>query len=197
MRRALLALAASALVLTCASAAMPQGRPITMAEPDGTIFVTAPDGGAKHTATGFVCPANLSGMTRRGLYIFDTADHGRDVACGYGEPGSTVWYTLYLAKLEVKDSKKVFEDDVREEQQGAPPRADAKAPLMPGLPPLPQRAAFWVSNNDMIDGLWFTSIGSWHVNLRATFAAGHEPEVSATAKSVFSQVFDQVKGPET
>lgn len=196
MRFAPTALTVLALSLAAAPAARPQSQPITMDDPDGKIFVSAPGGGARHAATGFVCPASLGGLPRRGLYIFDTSDHGRDVGCGYGAPGSALWYTLYLAKLEITDSKKVFENEVREEQKAAAPKGEAKSPLAPGLPPLPQRASFWTAQDDKVDGIFFASIGAWHVNLHATFDTGHEADVSAAAKTVFSQAFDQVKGPE-
>ena len=167
-----------------------------MDDADGKIFVSAPAGGARHAATGFVCPASLSGIPRRALYIFDTSDHGRDIGCGYGAPGSAVWYTLYLAKLEITDSKTVFDNEVREERKAAPAKGEAMAPLMPGLPPLPERASFWTAQDNKVDGIFFASIGAWHVNLHATFEAGHEAEVRVAAQSVFSQAFDQVKGPE-
>jgi hypothetical protein len=150
----------------------------------------------RHAATGFICPASLGGSPRRAIYIFDTSDKGRDIGCGYGKPGSAVWYTLYLAKLEITDSKAVFDKEVREEQRAAPAKGEAKAPLAPGLPPLPQRASFWTTQDDKVDGIFFASIGAWHVNLHATFEAGHEADVRAAAQSVFSQTFDQVKGPE-
>jgi hypothetical protein len=196
-RPLLIAVAASALALSAAPATtQAQSQPAVLNTPDGNIFVATADGGARHAATGFVCPASFHGAQRRALYVFDAADHGRDVGCGYGKPGSEAWYTIYMAKLAETDSKTVFEKEVRSEQQAAPPKDKAVAPLSPGLPPLPERAAFWTSSNDLVDGLWFASIGSWHVNLHATFAPGHEAEVSDVAKAIWTQVFSQVKGPE-
>ena len=196
MLRPLTAMTALVLTLLAASAARPQGRPITMDDADGNIFVTAPDGGARHSATGFVCPANLGGLSRRGLYIFDTSDHGRDIGCGYGQPGSAVWFTLYLAKLELTDSKTVFDNEVREELKAAPAKGEANSPLNPGLPPLPERARFWTASDNKVVGIFFASIGAWRLNLHATFDMGHEAEVRAAAQSVFYQAFDKVKGPE-
>jgi hypothetical protein len=196
--RHLLTVASVLVGLGAAAPASPQdqNRPITMTRPDGTIFVATADGGARHVATGFVCPASFNGAERRGLYIFDASDHGRDVGCGYGKPGTDAWYTLYMAKLDESESKNAFEKEVRSEQRAAPLKSEAKPPLNPGLPPLPERAAFWTSTNDLVDGLWFASIGPWHVNLHATFSEGHEGEVAAVAKTVWTQVFDEVKGPE-
>jgi hypothetical protein len=197
MRSLLIVAAVSAAVIGAAPAAThAQSQPFVLDRPDGTIFVAAPGGGARHVATGFVCPASLNGAERRALYIFDASDHGRDVGCGYGKPGTEAWYTLYMAKLDDAESKNAFEKEVRTEQKAAPLKSEAKAPLNPGLPPLPERAAFWTSTNDLVDGLWFASIGPWHVNLHATFSEGHEAEVAAVARTVWSQVFEEVKGPE-
>jgi hypothetical protein len=196
-RPLLIVAAVSAVAIAAAPAAtQAQSQPIVLNSPDGNIFVATPDGGARHAATGFVCPASFHGAQRRALYVFDVSDRGRDVGCGYGKPGTEAWYTIYMAKLSQSDSKNAFEKEVRSEQQAAPPKGLAAAPLPAGLPPLPERAAFWTSSNDLVDGLWFASIGDWHVNLHVTYAPGHEAEVSDVAKAIWTQVFDQVKGPE-
>ena len=194
MFRPVLAIAAFSSLLAATPAA-PQGRPIVMNDPDGRIFVATDDGGARHAGTGFVCPSTFNGAPRRGLYIFDTSDRGRDIACGYGKAGSDAWYTVYLSKQEAVTSRAVFEKSVRDEQRASPVEADVAAPMAPGLPPLPERAAFWQSKGK-VDGLWFTSIGSWHVQLLTTYVPGHEAEVIGVAKAVWAQVFDQVRGPE-
>jgi hypothetical protein len=179
-----------------ASAFAQQGQAFMMQRADGTIFVDAGNGDAKHAATGFVCPERFNGVARRAIYVFDPSDGGREFACGYGRPNSDAWYTLNFHKTSESVAKGMFEDMVRQEKNSAPPKADAKAPLPAGLPPLPTRAAFWVAPNDQIDGLWFASIGPWQVDLRATYSAGHEDEVSTTAKAVWTQVFDEVMGPD-
>lgn len=197
MRRTVLILVLSLLGASAATSAWPQEEPWVMEEPDGRIFTVAPDKGAQHAGTGFVCPEKINGVARRGLFVFDTSDHGRDVACGYGKPGTDAWYTIILTKLELKTSKEVFDRNVLEEQRADPVVEQATAPLAPGLPPLPERAAFWKTRSGKIDGLWFATIGSWHVQLVTTFQPDRQGEVVGMAKTVWAQVFDQVRGPET
>ncbi len=124
------------------------------------------------------------------------------VACsGYGRPNSDAWYTINFAKrtqAEVQGRRSEGHGARRNSGPPRPRRATPKPPLpQPGLPPCPRtRAAFWTSTNDLVDGLWFAEIGPWQVDLRATYSAGHEAEVAAVAKAVWTQVFEEVKGPE-
>lgn len=168
-----------------------------LAGPDGVIFQDAGNGGARHRRTNFVCPRSIANLNRERLTVFDPSQDGRDVGCGYGQPESAIWHTIYLTHIPDMTPEAVFEEYRRQGQMVAPSARDAAPPLAVGEPPLPSRAAFWVDAQGRNQGIWVSSIGSWHVKIRTTFRNGREQEAAQFAREVFALFYEQVRPDST
>lgn len=169
-------------------------RPGVFREPDGQVFEAVDGGGARHRLTGFVCPLEVEGFTRSKLAVFDRSEGGRDVACGYQRDGS--WFTLYLTRLPGMSGETVFRTYVRQAEDAAPPKGEAEAPLLAGIPPLPGFSRFWINGREQVEGLWMSQIGDWHIKLRVTYEPADEAAVKAFAEALYRQIHDQVAAPE-
>jgi hypothetical protein len=168
---------------------LPQGQSRRLTQADGTVFERGERNAVKHKPTGFVCPQNLQGLVRRDLAIYDPSDGGRDVSCGYGRVDSPIWHTLYLTKVPDLTPDQVFTLFERDAQMVAPPTNAMVAPLAPGAPPLPARASFWVDRYGMVQGLWVTSVGPWHIKIRTTCERGRESQAAQFARAAFEAVY--------
>ncbi len=171
------------------------GGPTQIYEPDGVVFARQDDGGARHQPTGFVCPIAYGALSRRDMVIYDRSEGGRDVSCGYGEIGSSGWYTLYLTKIPAMSLAQVFQAYVQEAQKVTPVARTTNPPLATGPAPLPTSASFWMDPNGTEQGLWLSKIGDWHVKVRATFRPGLEKEASDTARTIFAAFYQQIRTP--
>jgi hypothetical protein len=211
MQIKLLAVAAAILAIAATAQAQPSrdappgltpppgvanGQPFQTGVPDGQFFIDTDEGGARHAASGFVCPAQVAGRRRDRLLIFDTAQNGRDVACGYGTQTESSWYTFYLTKIPGMSGAKVWDAYERDARTAAPPKGSFDPPLAPGRdPPAPRYASFWRNARGGIDGLWLTQIGDWHIKLRATFHEQDAAEAKAMAEALYKAIYEQMRAP--
>lgn len=170
------------------------GPPVVSAQPQNDSFQNQPDGGALHPPTGFTCPASLDGFARKRLIVYDAAEGGRDVSCGYESPQATA--TLYLTRLPGQFTlEKVFATYVEQAKSHTPLAADAPDPY-PVSDGGPRRLGrFWRDKEGRGEGLWLIQRGSWFVKLRVTYAAGDVTAIRAFATDLLAAVDAQIKPP--
>jgi hypothetical protein len=172
-------------------ASAPQPRTITA--PDGVIFKDAGAGAARHAATGFPCPASIGPLKRRNMVIYDPAQDGRDVSCGYGEGAEGATFTFYLTKIAEQNDALFARtlQDLKSVRGGAD--GDVASPVETGARPLPTSAAFWrYTGARGIDGIAMSKIGDWSVKLRISYVPGAEPVVRAMTTGLFGAAYQQI-----
>lgn len=179
---------------TARTAPPPQaGRRGAFRDPDGITFTSTFGGGARHAATGFVCPRSLAGNARRELVVYDPAEKGRDVSCGYGTTADRHWHTLYMTHMPDMSAEEVFALWERDARGSAPRITDTKFSPVSGAPPLPERASFWLDSSGATQGLWVSSIDGWHIKLRTTMRPTADPDqVNRMAEAAFKAIYQQL-----
>lgn len=170
------------------------GPPATSATPQNDSFRDQADGGALHPASGFTCPAALDGFKRDRLTVYDAADGGRDVSCGYGS--STATATLYLTRLPDRYRlNQVFEVYVQQAKDHTPAVGEAADPY-PASEGGPRRLGkFWRDKENRNEGLWLMQIGPWFAKLRVTYRDPDTAAIHQLASDLLGAIDAQVKPP--
>lgn len=162
--------------------------PTALSTADGTVFTDAGANAVRHQVTGFVCPQEISGVARRGMTIFDPSDGGRDVSCGYGVQGSSVWHSVFLTRIDGANPNDAFRAALEGAQTGAPKAADIPPPLPAGPAPLPGNVAFWRDLAGANQGVIMSSFGDWHTKIRTTYVDGHDEDVARFIRETFAML---------
>ncbi|MBO9557606.1 MAG: hypothetical protein J7515_03350 [Caulobacter sp.] len=170
------------------------GLPATSAAPQNESFRDQADGGALHPASGFTCPAAIDGFKRDRLTVYDAADGGRDVSCGYASPSATA--TLYLTRLPDRYRlAQVFDVYVQQAKDHTPAVADAADPY-PASEGGPARLGkFWRDRENRNEGLWLMQIGPWFAKLRVTYRDADATDIRKLAAGLLGAISTQVKPP--
>ncbi|MBI1683037.1 hypothetical protein [Caulobacter hibisci] len=168
--------------------------PVTSPVPQNASFQEQPGGAALHPASGFACPVTLDGFKRDRLTVYDAAQGGRDVSCGYGASGATA--TLYLTKLpEQYTLTRVFDAYVQQAKAHTPAASDVTDPY-PAADGGPRRLGkFWRDPQGRNEGLWLMQIGPWFAKLRVTYSDAAAPDIRHLATDLLGAVDEQVKPP--
>ncbi len=172
------------------------GPPAVSATPQNDSFRDQPDGGALHTASGFTCPAAIDGFKRDRLTVYDSAQGGRDVSCGYASSPATATATLYLTKLPAQYTlTRVFDIYVEQAKAHTPSVGDVPDPY-PASEGGPRRQGrFWRDKENRNEGLWLVQIGPWFAKLRVTYADADAATVRRLAADLLTAIDAQVKSP--
>jgi len=172
------------------------GLPAVSATPQNQSFREQPDGGALHQASGFTCPAAIDGFKRDRLTVYDAAQGGRDVSCGYASSPATATATLYLTKLPAQYTlTRVFDIYVEQAKAHTPSVGDAADPY-PASEGGPRRQGrFWRDKEGRNEGLWLMQIGPWFAKLRVTYSNGDAATVRRLAADLLTAIDAQVKPP--
>ncbi|SFK65713.1 hypothetical protein [Caulobacter sp. UNC279MFTsu5.1] len=170
------------------------GLPAVSATPQNDSFRDQPDGGALHPASGFTCPAAIDGFKRDRLTVYDAAQGGRDVSCGYATPSATA--TLYLTKLPAQYTlTRVFDIYVEQAKAHTPAVSDVADPY-PASEGGPRRQGrFWRDKEGRNEGLWLVQIGPWFAKLRVTYRDADAATVRRLAADLLGAIDAQVKPP--
>lgn len=170
------------------------GPPVTSGAPQNGSFRDLADGGALHPASGFTCPAALDGFKRDRLTVYDAAEGGRDVSCGYGSPTATA--TLYLTRLPAQYGlSRVFNIYVDQAKAHTPAVAEAADPY-PASEGGPRRLGkFWRDKENRNEGLWLMQIGPWFAKLRVTYPDADTGKVHKLASDLLGAIETQIKPP--
>jgi hypothetical protein len=170
------------------------GLPAVSTTPQNQSFRDQPDGGALHQASGFTCPAAIDGFKRDRLTVYDAAQGGRDVSCGYATPTATA--TLYLTKLPAQYTlTRVFDIYVEQAKAHTPSVGDVADPY-PASEGGPRRhGRFWRDKEGRDEGLWLVQIGPWFAKLRVTYADADAATVRRLAADLLTAIDAQVKPP--
>jgi hypothetical protein len=168
--------------------------PVTSAAPQNDSFHDRPDGGALHSASGFTCPAAIGGFKRDRLTVYDAAQGGRDVSCGYGSPSATA--TLYLTKLPAQYTlTRVFDIYLDQAKAHTPSVGDVADPY-PASDGGPRRQGkFWRDKEGRNEGLWLVQIGPWFAKLRVTYPDAEAATIRKLAGDLLTAIDAQVKPP--
>ncbi|WP_156402105.1 hypothetical protein [Caulobacter sp. Root1472] len=172
------------------------GLPAVSATPQNQSFREQPDGGALHQASGFTCPGAIDGFKRDRLTVYDAAQGGRDVSCGYASSPATATATLYLTKLPAQYTlSRVFDIYVEQAKAHTPSVGDAADPY-PASEGGPRRQGrFWRDKEGRNEGLWLMQIGPWFAKLRVTYSNGDAATVRRLAADLLTAIDAQVKPP--
>lgn len=172
------------------------GLPVVSGSPQNESFHEQADGGAVHGPTGFNCPKALGDFQRQRLAVYDAAQGGRDVSCGYAAEKATA--TLYLTRLpDPFTLTRVFDTYVEQAKAHTPSVADAPDPypLSEGGPR--RLGRFWRDKEGRGEGLWLMQIGPWFAKLRVTYPADDAGPIRAFAADLLGAVNAQIKPPTT
>lgn len=168
------------------------GGPRSLTAPDGQVFVDAGNGAVRHVPTGVVCPAQLNGRPRSRMTIYDPAEGGRDVDCGYGAGGEASWHSFYLTKAAPVSEQDYFDQAAAGARVQATVVNDVASPVPTGAPPNPSRASFWNDRGGLVQGVMVSKIGDWHVKVRTTYSPGAEAETAAIVSALFTEAYAKV-----
>ncbi|TCS15022.1 hypothetical protein EV278_106210 [Caulobacter sp. BK020] len=172
------------------------GLPAVSATPQNQSFREQPDGAALHQASGFTCPVAIDGFKRDRLTVYDAAQGGRDVSCGYAASPATATATLYLTKLPAQYTlTRVFDIYVEQAKAHTPPVGEAVDPY-PASEGGPRRQGrFWRDKEGRNEGLWLMQIGPWFAKLRVTYSDADVATVRRLAADLLGAIDAQVKPP--
>lgn len=170
------------------------GLPSTSATPQNESFRDQADGGALHPASGFTCPATIDGFKRDRLTVYDAAQGGRDVSCGYGSPTATA--TLYLTRLPAQyELSRVFDIYVEQAKTHTPSVGEAADPYPASEGGPRRRGKFWRDQKNRNEGLWLMQIGPWFAKIRVTYPDGDAATIRKLAADLLGAVDAQIKPP--
>ncbi|CAN7392741.1 hypothetical protein [Caulobacter sp. LjRoot300] len=172
------------------------GPPAVSATSQNDSFRDQPDGGALHAASGFTCPAAIDGFKRDRLTVYDAAQGGRDVSCGYASSPATATATLYLTKLPAQYTlTRVFDTYVEQAKAHTPSVGDAADPYPVSDGGPRRQGRFWRDKEGRNEGLWLVQIGPWFAKLRVTYADADAATVRRLAADLLTAIDAQVKPP--
>ncbi|KSB87682.1 hypothetical protein AS593_15080 [Caulobacter vibrioides] len=168
--------------------------PASSAFPQNQSFKEQDGDGALHAASGFTCPAKIDGFERIRLTVYDSAQGGRDVSCGFQTRSATA--TLYLTRLpEQYTLTRVFDIYVQQAKAQTPPVSDLQDPY-PASAGGPRRLGkFWRDDKGRGEGLWLVQIGPWFAKLRVTYSDADAAGVARLAADLLTAVEAEVKPP--
>lgn len=170
------------------------GPPAISGAPQNESFREQADGGALHPPSGFTCPAKLEGFERNRLTVYDAAEGGRDVSCGYASPNATA--TLYLTRLPSQFTvAKVFDTYVEQAKGHTPAVADAPDPYPQSEGGPTRKGRFWLDKEGRGEGLWLMQIGPWFAKLRVTYGRGEAGAIRPLAIDLLKAINAQIKPP--
>lgn len=172
------------------------GLPAVSATPQNESFREQPDGGARHQASGFTCPAAIDGFKRDRLTVYDAAQGGRDVSCGYASSPATATATLYLTKLPAQYTlTRVFDIYVEQAKAHTPSTGEAADPYPASEGGPHRQGRFWRDKEGRNEGLWLMQIGPWFAKLRVTYSDADTATVRRLAADLLGAIDAQVKPP--
>ena len=163
---------------------------------DESVVLTTDAGGALHAASGFTCPAAIDGFKRDRLTVYDAAQGGRDVSCGYASSPATATATLYLTKLPAQYTlTRVFDTYVEQAKVHTPSVGDVADPYPTSEGGPRRQGRFWRDKEGRNEGLWLVQIGPWFAKLRVTYADTDVATVRRLAADLLTAIDAQVKPP--
>lgn len=168
--------------------------PASSTSPQNDSFREQADGGALHPASGFTCPAKAADFERIRLTVYDAAQGGRDVSCGFQTTSATA--TLYLTRLPDQYTlSRVFGIYVQQARSQTPPKRDIEDPYPASSGGPARKGAFWRDAKDRNQGLWLIQIGPWFAKLRVTYSDPDLASVQRLATELLAGVDAQIKPP--
>lgn len=168
--------------------------PASSSSPQNESFREQADGGALHPASGFTCPAKAGDFERIRLTVYDSAQGGRDVSCGFQTASATA--TLYLTRLPDQYTlSRVFDIYVQQAKSQTPPKKDAEDPYPASSGGPARKGAFWRDAKDRNQGLWLLQIGPWFAKLRVTYSDADQASIQHLASELLMAAQAQIKPP--
>jgi hypothetical protein len=172
------------------------GPPVTSALPQNQSFQEQANGDALHPASGFTCPAKIDGFERKRLSVYDAAQGGRDVSCGYETAGPTATATLYLTRLPAQYTlSRVFGIYVDQAKAHTPSVSDTVDPYPAAQGGAARLGSFWRDKEGRNEGLWLAQVGPWFAKLRVTYRDADTAKIRKLAADLLTAASTQIKPP--